>query len=79
MIRRHLDEWVRLTGGANPPAEIEIRNLCRDLNQETSQTVFVGPYLDDPRLFSSWYSDMTNGFMCLPIYFPGTGLWRAVR
>ena len=27
----------------------------RALNQETSQTVFCGPYLDDPKAFGKWY------------------------
>lgn len=38
----------------------------RDMNQATSQDVFVGPYLDDPVVrakFSSSYYAMTDGFL----------------
>ena len=44
LIRTHIDKWLRATAGA----AVEVRELCRELNQETSQTVFVGPYLDNP-------------------------------
>lgn len=39
---------------------------CRDMNQETSQEVFVGPYLDDPVVkekFSVAYRNMTDAFL----------------
>ena len=38
----------------------------RDMNQATSQDVFVGPYLDDPEVrtkFSKSYYAMTDGFL----------------
>jgi sterol 22-desaturase len=58
---------------------LESRDIMRTLNQQTSQTVFVGPYLDDPSSFGKWYLQMTDGFLSLPVYFPGTALWNAVR
>ena len=75
LIRTHMDKWQRTVAGHR----VEMRNLLRDLNQETSQTVFVGPYLDDPSSFSKWYTAITDGFLAFPAYFPGTTLWRAVR
>jgi sterol 22-desaturase len=42
------------------------------------QHVFVGSYLDDPAQFSRWYTAITDGFLSVPIYFPGTTLWKAV-
>ncbi len=42
------------------------RRVCRDMNQATSQDVFVGPYLDDPEVrakFSKSYYAMTDGFL----------------
>jgi hypothetical protein len=41
--------------------------------------VFVGGYLDDPVSFSKWYNAITDGFLSIPIYFPGTSLYKAVR
>ena len=75
IIQKHLSAW--LAGALKGPAEV--RDLVRALNQETSQSVFVGPYLDDPASFTQWYTDLTNGFLSAPIYFPGTTLWKAVE
>ena len=55
--------------------------VCRDLNQYTSQDVFLGPYLDDPAVrakFSAGYTAMTDGFLVrramglgpMPVCFP---------
>ncbi|KAG0499363.1 hypothetical protein HPP92_004054 [Vanilla planifolia] len=41
VILRHLRKWVELADQHPVP----LRLLCRDLNLETSQTVFAGPYL----------------------------------
>ena len=53
--------------------------ICRDLNAETSQEVFVGPYLDDPlekEKFSLAFMDMTQGFLAFPLCIPGTAVWK---
>ncbi|EFN57366.1 hypothetical protein CHLNCDRAFT_30281 [Chlorella variabilis] len=61
IIRRHLAEWMKR------PETREIRESVRwDMNQATSQDVFLGPYLDDPQVranFSRGYSAMTDGFL----------------
>lgn len=76
IIRRHLADWLKNHEGK----EFEIRECVRDLNQMTSQEVFIGPYLDDPDTkakFSKGYRDMTDGFLAFPVCLPGTTVWRA--
>lgn len=72
-IHKHISMWLKAEHTA------EMRTRVRDLNVETSQSVFVGPYLDEPQKFSEYYLLMTEGFLCLPIYFPGTSLYKAVQ
>lgn len=74
IIRRHLAEWLKR------PEFREVREDVRDMNQNTSQDVFVGPYLDGPGVrekFSRSYYAMTDGFLAFPICLPGTAVWRA--
>eukprot|EP00123_Amoebidium_parasiticum_P014626 comp22579_c0_seq1/m.34497 comp22579_c0_seq1/g.34497 ORF comp22579_c0_seq1/g.34497 comp22579_c0_seq1/m.34497 type:complete len:517 (-) comp22579_c0_seq1:40-1590(-) len=71
-IHKHMGMWFKQ--GHIP----EMRVAVRDLNLETSQSVFVGPYLADPVAFSKDYLLMTEGFLSLPIPLPGTGLWKAI-
>lgn len=76
LVRQHLAAWLAKDEGA----EREIRDDVRDLNQQTSQQVFLGPYLDDPAeqaTFSRAYSDITLGFLAFPLCVPGTAVWRA--
>lgn len=76
VIRRHIEKWIQLG------APHEIRDFAWTVNAETSQEVFVGPYLIDCKQreeFTSSFMDMTSGFTSLPIYFPGTRLWKAVQ
>jgi cytochrome P450 family 710 subfamily A protein len=74
-IREHFDKWIKMKG------PIEMRPLVRDLNVETSQTVFVGPYLDEDQRkeFANNYRMMNEGFLAFPISLPGTTLWKAIR
>ena len=74
LIRQHITQWVK-----EGKKDVEMRFLARDLNLMTSQTVFVGPYLEAPEAFSKFYLQMTQGFISLPINFPGTGLWKAIK
>lgn len=79
-IRQHIDRWIetaRQTGGA----PIQLRNLCRDLNLETSQNVFVGPYLSPEarKQFYKDYNDFNVGLMCLPVALPGFAFYRATQ
>eukprot|EP00877_Chromochloris_zofingiensis_P010637 jgi/Chrzof1/5827/Cz16g17100.t1 len=76
IIREHLEEWMK------SPEPRELRLAVRDMNAETSQEVFVGPYLDDPKLrikFSDAYRAMTDGFLTFPLKFPGTAVWKAMK
>ena len=75
IIRRSIASWLDQFEGK----EFEIRDFVRAMNQQTSQEVFVGPYLDDPVVrakFSQAYSDMTDAFLAFPLCFPGTTVWR---
>lgn len=75
IIRRHMAQWLKEHEGK----EFEIRNCIRDLNQMTSQEVFLGPYLDDPDTkakFTQAYRDMTDAFLAFPLCFPGTTVWK---
>lgn len=43
LIREHISRWIK-----DGKRDVEMRFLARDLNLMTSQTVFVGPYLEAP-------------------------------
>jgi hypothetical protein len=61
---------------------MEVRDMVRDMNCATSQRVFIGPYLDDPKVakkFSDSFMDMVGGFLTFPLKFPGTAVWRAMK
>lgn len=70
VILNHLKSWLQLSGKSR---SISLRILCRDLNLETSQTVFVGPYLDEEsrNRFKIDYNYFNVGLMKLPIDLPG--------
>ncbi|KAL8045639.1 hypothetical protein ABFX02_08G127700 [Erythranthe guttata] len=70
IIIKHLVCWVEKSRGE---VSIPLRTLCRDMNLETSQTVFVGPYLDGESRtrFNVDYNFFNVGLMKLPIDFPG--------
>ena len=78
LICRYLDEWVEKFPKGGAKFE-EMRDHIRDMNCETSQTVFLGVHLDDRIAFTADYNLMTNGFLSAPIYFPGTSLYAAVQ
>lgn len=73
IIRQYLDEWFKTKGIR------EMRDPIRDLNQDTSQQVFIGPYLDNDEVrakFSAGYRAMTDAFLAFPLCVPGTKLWQ---
>jgi len=74
-IREHLSRWLSIQ------SPIRMRELCRDLNCETSQLVFIGPYLSEPerKEFAKNYLLMNQGFLAFPLCLPGTLLWKAVQ
>lgn len=79
IIRQHVAEWVQTAGEGSPT---EMRPLVWAMNAETSQGVFLGPYLDDPKVradFGVAYRAMTDGFLSFPLKFPGTAVWRAMK
>lgn len=76
-IHHHLNKWVvRTKDGAQP-----IRVEARDLNIETSLEVFVGTYIsvEERKTFTELYFKMNEGFLCFPVAFPGTTLWKAIQ
>jgi len=78
--RAHILKWLA-QADANPRDPIRVRSLCRDMNLETSQDVFVGPYLT-PELrqsFNKDYNTFNMGLMSLPIYFPGFTFYKATH
>lgn len=76
LCRKHLANWIKDYPHGSTPQEM--RDLIRNFNCETSQTVFLGPHLADPVKFTNDYNNMTKGFLSPPIYFPGTTLYKAV-
>ncbi|KIZ02570.1 hypothetical protein MNEG_5387 [Monoraphidium neglectum] len=79
IIRQHVAEWLKIAGSGSPT---EMRQLVWAMNAETSQSVFLGPYLDDPEVrteFGVRYRAMTDGFLAFPLKFPGTAVWRAMK
>ncbi|KAJ7968927.1 Cytochrome P450 [Quillaja saponaria] len=78
IILKHLKLWVKLSS-ENDPNPIPIRFLARDMNLETSQDVFVGPYLEHEarEKFKRDYNFFNVGLMKLPIDLPGTGFRNA--
>ena len=77
ILLRHLDMWAtKFPKGSTPT---EMRTYIREMNCETSQYVFLGTHLDNPKVFSEDYDMMTQGFLAAPLYFPGTLLYKAVK
>ncbi|XP_068634632.1 cytochrome P450 710A1-like [Aristolochia californica] len=77
IILQHLKKWEHLSSSTKKP--VALRLLCRDMNLETSQTVFVGPYLDrkDRDAFNHDYNLFNVGLLSLPIDIPGFAFCRA--
>ncbi|XP_062096795.1 cytochrome P450 710A1-like [Humulus lupulus] len=78
IILDHLKKWEALCSDSGP-APIPLRFLARDMNLETSQTVFVGPYLEHQarEVFKVDYNFFNVGLMKLPIDLPGTAFRNA--
>ncbi|KAL6991436.1 sterol 22-desaturase [Sarracenia purpurea var. burkii] len=79
IILKHLIRWQRLSSESSNDEPISLRFLCRDMNLETSQTVFVGPYLssESRERFKSDYNSFNVGLMKLPLDFPGSAFREA--
>ncbi|XP_072986061.1 cytochrome P450 710A11-like [Typha latifolia] len=76
VILSHLEQWLRKSSTSVP---ISLRLFCRDMNLETSQTVFVGQYLslEARRRFNKYYNLFNVGVMAMPINLPGFAFHRA--
>ncbi|KAK7245685.1 hypothetical protein RIF29_40534 [Crotalaria pallida] len=72
IILKHIKTWVKLSNQSPDP--IPLRNLARDLNLDSSETVFLGPYLSSNarESFERDYLLFNEAFTSLPIDFPGT-------
>lgn len=70
VILKHLKLWDSLSSGTKPVA---LRLLARDMNLETSQNVFAGPYLNKEarERFRVDYNYFNVGVIALPIDLPG--------
>ncbi|XP_010516597.1 PREDICTED: cytochrome P450 710A1-like [Camelina sativa] len=79
VILRHLQRWEESTSGGSRP--VSLRQLVRELNLETSQTVFVGTYLDKEATnrFRIDYNLFNLGAMALPFDLPGFAFSEARR
>ncbi|KAK6932225.1 Cytochrome P450 [Dillenia turbinata] len=77
IILQHLKKWVQMCSDNH--SSISLRLLCRDMNLETSQTVFVGPYLEEEsrKRFNVDYNLFNVGLMKLPIDLPGSAFQNA--
>lgn len=75
---RHLKMWLKISEEARGEP-IALRLLCREMNLETSQTVFVGPYLskESKERFRHDYNLFNVGVMSLPLDLPGCAFREA--
>ncbi|CAL9120897.1 unnamed protein product [Musa acuminata var. zebrina] len=78
VIITHLQKWLD-QASASKSQPIALRLLCRDLNLETSQTVFAGPYLTASvrQQFNRDYNLFNVGLMAIPFDLPGFAFRRA--
>ncbi|KZV21388.1 sterol 22-desaturase [Dorcoceras hygrometricum] len=75
IIIKHLESWCDKSQNKS----IQLRILCRDMNLETSQTVFVGHYLtqETRKRFNVDYNLFNVGLMKLPFDLPGSAFRNA--
>eukprot|EP01120_Amphizonella_sp_Union-15-10_P015748 TRINITY_DN8153_c0_g1_i1.p1 TRINITY_DN8153_c0_g1~~TRINITY_DN8153_c0_g1_i1.p1 ORF type:complete len:488 (-),score=68.55 TRINITY_DN8153_c0_g1_i1:37-1500(-) len=78
LIREHLKQWSQLSSNGQ---FIELRPLVRDLNVQTSITVFVGPYTTEAirKEFFHNYFIMNEGLLSFPLAYPGSLLSKAIQ
>ncbi|PKA58944.1 Cytochrome P450 710A1 [Apostasia shenzhenica] len=78
VIFRHFQIWAELAL-SSPEKPIPLRLLCRDLNLETSQTVFAGRYLTPAarEQFNRDYNLFNVGLMAIPFDLPCFAFRRA--
>lgn len=79
IMRRHFAAWLEL-----PPAEFRPMSLAfRDLNMETSLTVFCGRYIpaDGAKQIAEQYWLISNAMELVnfPLALPGTKVYKAIQ
>ncbi|KAK1663033.1 hypothetical protein QYE76_051192 [Lolium multiflorum] len=75
VILAHIRRWLdHHSAGA-----MSLRVPCRDMNLETSQMVFVGPYLNEKtrQSFGEEYNLFNTGVMAMPVDLPGFAFGRS--
>ncbi|BBM96761.1 sterol 22-desaturase [Marchantia polymorpha subsp. ruderalis] len=77
MIRKHIAQWLEM----HKAGPMTMRLLLRDLNLETSQATFVGPYLDEAARvqFKKDYNFFNTGLMSFPVNLPGFAYHEATK
>ncbi|KAI3944736.1 hypothetical protein MKW98_021194 [Papaver atlanticum] len=80
MILQHFKKWERLAI-QNDNKPFRLRFLCRDMNLDTSLTVFVGPYLNKKsrNAFDKQYDMFNVGLMAFPVDLPCFAFHKARR
>lgn len=78
-VKKHIEEWLAMARSSKGP--LALRNLCRDMNLETSQNVFIGPYLTPKarEQFTRDYNLFNVGLMALPLNIPGCAFYKATH
>ncbi|XP_006643899.2 cytochrome P450 710A1-like [Oryza brachyantha] len=78
VILSHLRRWLDRSA-ANGGKAMPIRVPCRQMNLDTSQTVFAGPYLtkEARERFEEDYNLFNVGLTALPVDLPGFAFRRA--
>ncbi|MFQ6659072.1 hypothetical protein Gotur_028100 [Gossypium turneri] len=79
IILKHLKSWERLWSTISPTELIPLHLLFRDMNLQTSQTVFLGKYLSSEawERFRVDYDLFNAGLMKLPFDLPGFAFRKA--
>ncbi|MBA0867515.1 hypothetical protein Goshw_000688, partial [Gossypium schwendimanii] len=79
IILKHFKSWERLWSTVSPAEPIPLRLLVRDMNLQTSQTVFLGKYLSSEarERFRVDYDLFNAGLMKLPFDLPGFAFRKA--
>ncbi|CAM6124296.1 unnamed protein product [Calypogeia fissa] len=77
IIRQHIAKWIENCKSTGKPAKMRL--LVRDLNLETSQATFVGPYMsaNARKRFAEDYRTFNAGVLTLPIDLPGFAYYEA--
>lgn len=71
IVRQHIASWLETAKRTGEPQKMRL--LLRDMNLETSQATFVGPYMspDARTRFAADYKLFNAGVLTLPLDFPG--------